>query len=856
MASSTFRATKFRPLLLILAVIFAAATVTYSVAWMYYVRSEIQVEIGIDTEPLASGIEVTNVWQGGPAEKVGVQKNDLIVALDGEPYVAAEQGGNLLHKIWLTARPGDQVILTIKRAGRPAPLILSPTFRAAQGTGDAVSFVRRGADQIMGMYPLLFLVVGLTVLFFRWEDRNAWLLALMFGGFISMSGLPTSLITASVPLRHFIFAYNSLFKSLLPGLFYFFFAVFPTRSPIDRRLPWLKWALLLVEICLGWGGIFEGDSVALPFVVSLFGQHATGLIRLVTGYGTVVLGLISLFLNFFGARNIEDRRKLKVMLWGTLVGITPAIVIGIPYDLLHQDIPFWLDFIRVVVLFLLPLSFAYAVVKHRVMDIPVLLRRSARYFIVERGFAILMVVISIAATLALAEGFSHHFSSGSKAAIPVGATFGILLITGGTQVHRRVRTRLDRAFFRSAYDAQQILENLAAKALHVSSREGLAELLHDEIRDALHPQAIFIYLQSGDGHLQAYAGHPPAPALTLSTSEPGMVGLLDSSGPVELNPQISHGAELDALQPECWVPIRGSSDGRLQGAAVLGARLSEEPYSAGDKRLLASVASQAGIAMRSISMAEAMAERMEAERRSEQEMQIARQVQSRLLPQDAPVLPTLECAGKCIQTRAVGGDYYDFLDFGSGRLGLVLADIAGKGISAALLMANLQANLRGQYALALEDLSGLLRSVNRLFYKNTESSHYATMFFALYDDENRVLRYVNCGHNPPILLRANGCVERLEATATVLGLFEEWECSIGERQMSAGDVLVIYTDGISEAAPGDDAEEFGDERLIANLKTHQRESAGEILDAIVAEVQLFSQGEQADDMTLIVGRCR
>ena len=161
MASSTFRATKFRPLLLILAVIFAAATVTYSVAWMYYVRSEIQVEIGIDTEPLASGIEVTNVWKGGPAEKVGVQKNDLIVALDGEPYVAAEQGGNLLHKIWLTARPGDQVSLTIKRAGRPAPLILSPTFRAAQGTGDAVSFVRRGADQIIGMYPLLFLVVGL-----------------------------------------------------------------------------------------------------------------------------------------------------------------------------------------------------------------------------------------------------------------------------------------------------------------------------------------------------------------------------------------------------------------------------------------------------------------------------------------------------------------------------------------------------------------------------------------------------------------------------------------------------------------------------------------------------------------------
>jgi sigma-B regulation protein RsbU (phosphoserine phosphatase) len=855
MALSNSQTAKFRPWLLTLVVIFAAATVTYSVAWMYYIRAKFQVEIGIETEPLASGIAVAKVWKGGPAEKVGVQKNDLIVALDGEPYVAAEQGGNLLHKIWLTARPGDQVTLTIKRAGHPAPLILSPTFRAIQGTGDAVSLVRRGAGQIVGMYPLLFLVVGLTVLFFRPEDRNAWLLALMFGGFISMSDLPFSLITAPVALRHFLFAYNSLLKSLLPGLFYFFFAVFPTRSPIDRRVPWLKWVLLLIGIGLGWGGILQGDSVALPFVIALFGQHATGLIRLVTAYGTVVLGLISLFLNFFGASNIEDRRKLKVMLWGTLVGITPAIVIGVPYDLSHQDIPFWLDFIRVFVLFLLPLSFAYSVVKHRVMDIPVLLRRSARYFIVERGFAILIFVISVAATLGLAQTFSSHFSSGSKAAIPVGATFGILLISGATQVHRRVRTRLDRAFFRSSYDAQQILENLAAKTLMVNSREDLAELLHDEIRDALHPQSIFVYLRSEDGSLYAFAGHPPQEAMTLSTSVPGIDGLLDSTGPVEVNPQLSHGAQLDALGVECWVPIRGSSDGHLQGAAVLGPRLSEEPYSTGDKRLLASVASQAGVAMRSISMAEKMAERMEVERRSEQEMQIARQVQSRLLPQHAPMLPTLECAGKCIQTRAVGGDYYDFLDFGSGRLGLVLADIAGKGISAALLMANLQANLRGQYALALEDLSGLLRSVNRLFYKNTESNHYATMFFAVYDDDNRVLRYVNCGHNPPILLRANGDIERLEATATVLGLFDEWECQVAERQLSAGDLLVIYTDGVSEAAPGEDAEEFGDDRLIANLKIHQGKPADTILDEVIAEVQRFSQGEQADDMTLIVSRC-
>jgi serine phosphatase RsbU (regulator of sigma subunit) len=237
-------------------------------------------------------------------------------------------------------------------------------------------------------------------------------------------------------------------------------------------------------------------------------------------------------------------------------------------------------------------------------------------------------------------------------------------------------------------------------------------------------------------------------------------------------------------------------------------------------------------------------------------MQIARQVQSRLLPQQVPVLKTLDVAGKCIQTRAVGGDYYDFLDFGAGKVGLVLADISGKGMSSALLMANLQANLRGQYALALEDLPRLLQSVNYLFFKNTETSHYATTFFSIYDDQRRTLRYVNCGHNTPILLRANGTVERLEATATVLGLFEQWDCTVAEVRLAPGDTLVIYTDGISEAAEGDDAEEFGEERLIASVRAQQAQSSAETLDALVAEVQLFSHGWQADDMTLIVARCR
>jgi serine phosphatase RsbU (regulator of sigma subunit) len=346
--------------------------------------------------------------------------------------------------------------------------------------------------------------------------------------------------------------------------------------------------------------------------------------------------------------------------------------------------------------------------------------------------------------------------------------------------------------------------------------------------------------------------------MTLSPKTEVMTMLAERAQPLELNPEDSFSTQMEPLRAECLVPIRGSSEGGLQGGLVLGSRLSEEPYSTSDKRLLASVASQAGIAMRSITLAEKMAERMEAERRTQQEMQIAQQVQSRLLPQQAPKLKTLECVGRCVQTRAVGGDYYDFLDLGSGRLGLVLADIAGKGISGALLMANLQANLRSQYALALEDIPRLLRSVNRLFYKNTEASHYATTFFAVYEDATRLLRYVNCGHNPPMLLRSDGDVERLNATATVLGLFEDWDCTVVECELSGGDVLVIYTDGISEAGERDDGtgEEFGEERLLAAIRKYQQRSAEEILDGILREVQQFSPDQQADDMTLIVTESR
>jgi sigma-B regulation protein RsbU (phosphoserine phosphatase) len=540
-----------------------------------------------------------------------------------------------------------------------------------------------------------------------------------------------------------------------------------------------------------------------------------------------------------------------------IAGFVPIMVLPAVARMFGKDayeLPFWSYAVPILCLFLIPLSFAYAVVKHRVLEIPVLLKRSARYVLVRRGFAFLVIVMAVAANLVFTAIALKFFLPGL--ATSLGVAFGIGLAWISAPALKRSTDRIDRAFFRGSYDARVILQDLAEKARTVTSRQELAALLAPYLDQALHPNWVKIYLDDGTGQLRPVdSGSAATP--NIAGSSPVLLKLARES---RIRDRWSEGedAELAALfgsdQPECVVPITGRA-GSLLGLVALGPRLSEEPYSGEDKRLLASVAGQAGIALENIALAESMAEQMEAQRRAAQEIQIAREVQSRLLPQDAPPLETLDYAGNCVQARVVGGDYFDFLDLAPGRVGFVVADISGKGIGGALLMANLQANLRSQYAVALQDLPRLLTSVNRLFYKNTEENRYATLFFATYDDASRRLHYVNCGHNPPLLVRTDGSVERLQATATVLGLFAEWQCDVAECELRGGDFLIIYTDGILEATDGA-GEEFGERRLLQTAQARSDQDAAAMLRAIEDAVRQFSTGEQGDDLTLLIARAR
>ena len=883
-----------------LVVLFAAATTTYSMLWVLHIKHTTPQPGFTDYEYLAAArsMRVGTVWSGSPAESAGLRPGDRIVAIDGQKLDTLRP----FYEAIVVGRE-DVVELATERPGWPEPRRLRLVLRSGNPAPMRMTRLEDLLNLPLGYYPLGFLLVGLAVLFLRPDNPNAWLLALLFGGFLADGPL----FEGAIPphFRGFAVGYKIVMSWLSIALFYYFFAVFPSSSPLDRKVPWLKYVLAGIVIiatvpialrCFIAGGalplyldkkwpatglmtwVLTAQS-GLPSPAS-HGWLSSGFVFLGFVLGATTLGFASLISNNVFSADAQVRRKAHVMVWGTAIGVVPiALATGATFMGGPLKVPLALWQVSVVLLSSVwPLSFAYAVVKHRVLEIPVLLRRSARYVLVQRGFLVLLFVAAAIAIMVFTHTLAPFFQAESNTGMTLSAVFGIVLVWSSAPLVKKGTERIDRAFFRSSYDARIILQDLAEKTRTVTDRHELARLLQIHIKGALHPKSIACYLEAGDGNLVAEGGaveagsnalpvalpRPKFPFRFGAVFVPRELDTIPSTMPLLKDlaqrgkawdvPQGDDTAgELGPLAPECLVPILGRNS-RLIGLMLLGPRFSEEPYSNEDKHLLDSVASQAGITLENIDLAQKMAERIEAERRATIEIDIARRVQARLFPQNLPRLETLEYVGGCVQARQVGGDYYDFLDMGPGALGIVLADISGKGMSGALLMANLQANLRSQYAVALDDLPRLLRSVNRLFYENTTDESYATMFFGVYDDACGRLRFANCGHVAPLILRADGSLRRLTSTTTVLGLFLEWETPIEEEKLHPGDLLVICTDGVTEA-PNSQGEEYGEARLTELVRQSRHLPVKELLAAIQASVEQFSGSTQADDITLIVARC-
>lgn len=292
------------------------------------------------------------------------------------------------------------------------------------------------------------------------------------------------------------------------------------------------------------------------------------------------------------------------------------------------------------------------------------------------------------------------------------------------------------------------------------------------------------------------------------------------------------------------VPL--TAKGQMIGLLTVFNKKSEEGYTSNDQRLLSIIATQSAQVIENARLLE----EEQALIQMQKEMQMAHDIQIKLLPKESPKLPGYDIAGISIPAQVVGGDYFDFIPIDENKLAFAVGDVSGKGLPAALLMANLQATIRGQTLLKPSAKDCLTRS-NKLMYLSTDRQKFATLFYGIIDIENHEICYSNAGHNRPILFRENSLPLSLEAAGIVLSFLEDYSFKEGTLNFNQNDLLLIYSDGITEAM-NKAGEDFGEERLEALVNEHKMVSAQEIINKVIRAVNEHAKDRsQMDDMTLV-----
>jgi sigma-B regulation protein RsbU (phosphoserine phosphatase) len=546
----------------------------------------------------------------------------------------------------------------------------------------------------------------------------------------------------------------------------------------------------------------------------------------------------------------------------------------------------------------------------RTIPISFLIRRSVRYLLVSHGFRLIQAVVVLAALSFVLTGSRIAFIDryGNRADIVASIFVTVATIALLTTLNRRVMASIDRRFFREAYDAEMILTELGEAIPTLSKTRQLVELVANKITDALHPENVTVFLDDEErgAYVAALSSDASRADAALPTRLRGFVlhydewpinqlrksllnlpessedGLPSQRPGLKIYsvPSDQDNQTLRAVHSTLLMPI--AANGRLHGLISLGQRLSDLPYAQEDNRLLLVVANQMGTFIENMELLSRLVE----EERTARELEMAAEVQRHLFPDDGLEDDSLEIYGTCLPALGVGGDYYDYFDTDDSRTCIAIADVAGKGIAAALLMSTVQASLRCQLISGDKSLANVVSSMNRLLQRSTGDGGYATFFLAQFDKWTHGLTYVNAGHNPPMLVRGSlasqgkageltgvtgiltraagtsaglamsvaeePVVRRLTTGGPIIGTFLDGPYEQETIQLQSGDILVVYTDGVTEALNPADVE-FGEEKLRSIVVESLQLPARELAARVIAKVlEWQGRASQHDDITLII----
>jgi serine phosphatase RsbU (regulator of sigma subunit) len=728
---------------------------------------------------------------------------------------------------------------------------------------------------------LLFLLTAWSVFLLRPGDKQAWLLALMLATLPGVyGGDPDNLPSMLTPIVSAARIAGLLF---LP-LFVHFYLIFPSRSPLLRRWPRLE-AFLYLPFLFVLLPVFGTSRFGLTSVTAWMlqsewsGYFLTLAVFVLIAY--LATGLVCWIINY-RAESIINRRRLRVVMAGNagffnLLVLNAGAHVGLNEQM--HTLWSWLDTTLYVTLPLVPLSFVYAIARHKVIPVSMIIRRGLRYLLVKRGSVLLlMIVVSVMMYFAMDAFFYWNPMSGRAIGI-ISAVIAIVVWQLARAFHHRVvAPKIDQLFFHQAYDARQIIAELAESLRATTSLSQMLGLVATKIQSALHASNVAILLRdeaSGDypcAYFCVYSYHQrygvPYPCDGGLTRDSIVIKRLAESGQlIDLDgrdePQSENGGSnelsseegeaLRKLNSALLLPIT-TKDGLL-GVISVGAHLGDLPFSSDDRRLLLSVGGPTSFALENIRLIERTIEdarrRQELEAENEQrarELEGARRLQLSMLPKSVPQLPHLEIAAYMKPAAEVGGDYYDFHLAGDDTLTVAVGDATGHGLKAGTVVTAMKSLFR-TFAAEPEIVPIFNQSSRVLKEMNLRSLFMGLTMIKL---NGRRMKVSSAGMPPVLIYRAEtGSVEEVMIKAMPLGSVTGYSYRERELTLGCGDVIVLMSDGLPERF-NHAGEMFDYSRTIETLTRSAELAPREIIERMVDAGEAWADGRpQDDDITFV-----
>ncbi|MCD4846760.1 MAG: SpoIIE family protein phosphatase [Candidatus Aegiribacteria sp.] len=569
----------------------------------------------------------------------------------------------------------------------------------------------------------------------------------------------------------------------------------------------------------------------------------------------LALGYVLLISNYRKAENFVEKRQTRLVLWGSAPGIIFAILFSWLmqyYGHLFIRLTFVTSLLIGNILFLLmlliPISLAYAFGRYKLLSVEAKFKRGTRFIAVN----LFLLVIFIGFLYLFGELILKHIGINSQTPTLI-LGIGLAFLFMPTQ--RKIRARLEKHFYPERVRLRTLLKDFLSSNIVRTDRDEFWKELEEKLIDGLSAERVYPVLRVGDKGCFSVELAEPAP---FDIRDEIVQKLENGDNPILIDELIASGKIVLSSEQEEWFLQRKSAillplitKSGLVGFLVISCKTTGEDFTAEELELLENLCAQTALVAENL---ELLGEKLEKEKLQEQ-MRVARDIQKGLLPGRIPDLPELEVEALIRFCLDVAGDYYDIIPLDDDRTVLSIGDVAGKGIGAALLMANLQASLRTTQAMGAS-LAESAEKINRLVFENTPSDMFITFFLVLVDSKKGILKYVNAGHNPPFLITQKDEVKLLSKGGIIFGVLEDALYTEGEIEFNPEDILLLYTDGVCEAMNLSE-EEYGEKRLAKLVIGNRNLPLAELLQLIEDEVALFHGSEiYEDDFTLLAARLK